>query len=227
MKFTTITIEGKEFVYEDEIDDILYDALSPITENSAKQLLKKTKELFNSIELPFYLAYGTLLGAVREKTLISGDEDVDVFVLNEQTLFNNLPFLHQNGFKVCRIVSGILYSFRVDSTSYIDVYILRSFRFAIWGFTCYSLAGAATPKKYFKEYCVIDFLGETYQCPKNPEALLEFWYGKDWRIPVSGHNFYYEILPAYYWHTYIIPFVYPIIKWIIGYKFWKKYFVAK
>lgn len=38
----------------------------------------KTKELFSLIELPFYLAYGTLLGAVRDHALIPGDEDVDV-----------------------------------------------------------------------------------------------------------------------------------------------------
>lgn len=222
MKHTTLIIQGQEFVYNDEIEDITYDTIFPISEEDIKCLLQKTKELFSLIELPFYLAYGTLLGAVRDHALIPGDEDVDVFILNEQTLFNKLPFLYQNGFKVCRIIAGCLYSFRVNENSYIDVYILKPYKFAVWGLTCYSLCKYATPKKYFREYSEIDFLGDTYLCPKDPEKLLEFWYGKNWRIPVSGHNFCYEILPAHYWHTYIVPFTYTIVKRMIGYKYWRK-----
>lgn len=222
MKHTTLIIQGKEFVYNDEIEDITYDSISPISEKDVKCLLERMKELFSFIGLPFYLAYGTLLGAIRDHALIPGDEDVDVFVLNEQTLFDNLPFLYQNGFQVCRVIPGQLYSFRVNDKAYIDVYILRPYKFALWGITCYSLSGYATPKRYFKEYIEIDFLGGTYQCPEKPEKLLEFWYGKNWSIPVSGHNFHYEILPAYYWHHYIAPYVYAVIKKLIGYKYWGK-----
>lgn len=134
----------------------------------------KTKELFSLIELPFYLAYGTLLGAVRDHALIPGDEDVDVFILNEQTLFNNLPFLYQNGFKVCRIIAGCLYSFRVNENSYIDVYILKPYKFAVWGLTCYSLCKYATPKKYFREYSEIDFWEILIYVLKIPKNYLNF-----------------------------------------------------
>lgn len=221
MKKSKLFIDGEIFVYEDETEDITYEGILPISIENAKLILSKTKYLFNVIDLPFYLAYGTLLGAIREHGLIPGDEDVDIFIDNEEKLFRNLPFLYQNGFKLCRLSRGIIYSFRVNDKSYIDVYILRPFKLAIWKLNCYSLSGLATPMKYFKGYCSCEFLGETFQCPKNPEKLLEFWYGKNWRTPVAGHEFYYEIKLAYYWHNKIKPFLSPIVKNVIGYKYWK------
>lgn len=221
MKKTTIIIDGRPFTYEDEIDDIVYEVSKPISIEDGLNLLKQTKLLFSNINLDFYLAYGTLLGAIREKTIIPGDEDVDVFTDDEQKLLNNLPYLYENNYKVCRINPGKLYSFRVNENAYIDVYILRPFKFAIWKLYCYSLSNHATPKKYFKEYQDIQFLGETFRCPKNPEKLIEFWYGKDWRQPKSGKKYYYEVPPAHYWRQFRNR-ISPMIKMIIGWKFWHK-----
>jgi len=78
------------------------------------------------------------------------------------------------------------------------------------------------PKKYFREYQNIDFLGDTYLCPKDPEKLLEFWYGKTWRTPVRGHSFKYEVSSAYYWHKYYKKVKYAIQKYIGWYK-WRHY----
>lgn len=200
MQLKTIQVKGKPFTYEDEIEDISYENIIPISEEDVRLLLARTKEIFTLIKLPFYLAFGTLLGAVRDNGVIPGDEDVDIFIDDEQTLYDNLPFLYEKGYRVCRITDGASYSFRVNHTSYIDVYILRPFKwYTMWGINCLSLDGLAVPRKFFKEYDSIYFLGDTYQCPKEPEKILRFWYGRNWHTPIRGHKFMYTTFLYYYW----------------------------
>lgn len=216
----TIMIQGKPFVYNDELSDIQYDKMEAITEEQARKLLLKTKELFDEVGLEFYLNVGTLLGAVRDHGLIKGDEDVDVFIDDEDKLFNNLPFFQDNGLYLCRMVRKRLYSFRVGGNSFIDVYILGPLGFSIWTPWCYRLCTCVTPKRFFKEYQDIDFLGVQCKCVKNPEKILEFWYGKNWRTPVRGHKFYYEVPSAYYWHSFKRYFK-SVVKICIGWRYWK------
>lgn len=158
-KISTILIDGKPFSYHDERGIISFDNNVAMSHESGKRLLFKVKELFSVKDIRFCLAFGTLLGAIREHG----------------------------------------YSFRLDEESYIDVYILRPFHFSIWGLWCYCLCDCATPKRFFKKYQKINFLGEDFLCPSNPEKLVEFWYGKDWRTPKSGKKYYYEVKSRYYW----------------------------
>lgn len=211
-----IWINGKPFEYEEY--SLSYENSSPITIEEATNLLKTVKRLFDSRNLNFYLVYGTLLGAVREKSLIAGDEDVDVFVTDEDKLYNMIPYLDENGLHLIRAAKGNTYSFRLGNHGYIDVYILRPLHFAIWKPYCYSLCMMVTPKKYFKTFEKIIFLGVECQCPANPEALLEFWYGKTWRTPIRGHKFCYEVKSAYFWHSKILP----VIKGVLFYEKWNK-----
>lgn len=217
----TIDIQGTPFSYEEEV--LTYENVEAITLEDCISILQITKKLFSEKRIRFALAFGTLLGAVREKSLIEGDEDVDVFTDDEETLYNNLPFFYENDLRLIRMVRGKIYSFRSLSNGYIDVYILRPLKwYNIWSFYCYRLSNGYMPKKYFREYEDIVFLGDNYLCPKNPEKLLEFWYGKTWRTPVSGHSFKYEVHTAYYWHKYYIKTKHAIQKCIGWYK-WRHY----
>ena len=103
MKERTILVKGKPFTYNDEGDEMTYDTVSPISVEDATKLLAKTKELFDKCGIRFCLAFGTLLGAVRDGSIIKGDEDVDIFVESEEDLWNSLPFLDENGLRICRI----------------------------------------------------------------------------------------------------------------------------
>ena len=220
MKKSELLINGEIFIYEDEIDDITYDNISSISEEDGKEILLKAKELFSQIGLEFYLAFGTLLGAIREHNIIPGDEDVDIMIFDEETLYNNLPFLYKNNFKLCRIEKGILYSFRLNKKAYIDVYIIKEMNYSIWKPYCYSLAGYVTPKKYLNKFTDIDFLKDKFLCPQDPEKIIKFWYGKNWCTPQSGKNYYYEVKTAHYWKRYF-PILKKLIKLLIGYKYWK------
>jgi len=196
MKTTTILIEGKPFSFEDEIDDITYDTIRPITEQEAKELLETTKKLFDICGMRFFLAFGTLLGAVREHGLIEGDEDVDVYVDSEEELRKNLPFLYENGLKLCRFVENWYYSFRVDGGAFIDVYIHRPVDDKFWGRWYDYIERVIVPKRLVRNCEEIEFLGGMYFVPSKPERILKCWYGSTWKIPISnahdsdGHTLY-------------------------------------
>lgn len=213
MKSTTIVINGKPFTYVDELTDMSYEGLEGISPSDGKMLLYKTKELFDKCGIEFCLAFGTLLGAIREHAIIPGDEDVDVMTSQEDKLRLNLPFLARNGYEVCRIIEGELYSFRINQNSYIDVYIIRPLNRSLWAVHCCSLSGLVTPKKYFKKFIEVEFLGTTFKSPSNPEKLVEFWYGKDWRTPKSGKKYYYEVKSHWYWKMRILPIIKELLLW--------------
>lgn len=222
MEQKTIIIKGKPFVYNDESKDINYDNTAPMTEESARELIILTQKLFLEIGLQVGLAFGTLLGAVREGGLIKGDLDVDVYVDDEQTMYDNLQYLSDHGLKLCRLYRHECYSFKaeVSTMAYIDVYIKRPCgRFSVWQFGNCIFHHNVTPKKYFENGMQdITFMGVPCKCVKNPEQLLEFWYGKTWRIPISSQGEYHcEIPLAHFVHTFPKRF----LKAIIGYKYWK------
>lgn len=210
-----IIINGTDFYYDRE--DLSYSHTHAMSHVEAQNILFKAKELLDSKGLRFFLAYGTLLGAIREHGFIKGDEDVDIAVDNEEHLISIIPYLEENDLHLIRVIPGNTYTFRTNEDCYIDMYILRPiFRFSIWSLYCYALCNLKTPKKYFKEYDKMEFLGKDFCCPKNPEKLIEFWYGKSWRTPVRGHKFYYEVKSAYYWRLYIAPYLKKIVlfdKW--------------
>ncbi|MBQ7562347.1 MAG: hypothetical protein IJS99_11065 [Synergistaceae bacterium] len=140
---------------------------------------------------------------------------MDIFVWDEEKLRNNLINFYEKGLKVCRIYTGMFYSFRINHTCYIDVYIKREINeisVLPWRLYCVSLCGSEMPRKFFREYSEIEFLGEKCLCPKNPEKLLEFWYGPNWRIPIRGHKFIYRVKSAHYYYLYLKPKVDNIIK---------------
>ena len=41
----------------------------------------------------------------------------------------------------------------------------------------------AIPIGYFAEFTTMEFCGEQFRIPANPEAYLAFRYGRDWRTP--------------------------------------------
>lgn len=191
---------GKQtYQYERETFD--YSELPPITHDDAKQVLFETQDIFKSIGLDIYLSFGTLLGAVRDKDFIKGDLDVDVYVKDERFLFQHLKDIDAAGLKLVRARKHYMYSFRYkkNPNCYIDVYILKK-TFSIWGIYCYSLLNFMTPKKLLRDGS-IEFLGRTFACPKDPEAILEFWYTDTWRTPIGKFQkkYYYEVKSHYYY----------------------------
>ena len=69
MKEKTIDINGESFTYMDEVGDPY--KFNPMTQEDAQDILKKASELLEECGIEYFLAYGTLLGAVREGNLLT------------------------------------------------------------------------------------------------------------------------------------------------------------
>ena len=179
-----IVIGGKPFYYD--AIHLTRESAPILTFEQAKDILFTTKDLLEDKGIKIALIYGTLLGAVRDKSFISHDFDVDVYTSQIEELTNAIPYLYERGLKICRFHPNKLYSFEKNGV-YIDIYLKSkaSFPFNIW---CCSVNGHIMPAKYLAKTEYINFLGKEFLIPKNPERLLEFFYGKTWIIPIKGDN---------------------------------------
>lgn len=191
--------------FEFEEEELVCENLKEISSEDAKAVLFKTQDVFFQIGIDIYLAYGTLLGAVRDQTIIPGDLDVDVFIKNEEKMFQNLQYIEECGLKLIRAFNNT-YSFRLDNNPncFIDVYIMKP-TFSVWGLYCYRFKIEMVPKKYLKDGDIL-FLGRSFKCPKDPERLLKFWYGDTWNIPVgkSEKTYTYDVPTHYYYAKYLL-----------------------
>jgi hypothetical protein len=186
MKSKTIAIDGHPFTYMDEVGDPY--RFNPMTSEDMEDILETTSRLLEECGIGYFLTFGTLLGAVREKYFIKGDDDVDIIVTDEEKLFACLPYLYDHGLFIDRIYKTELYTFHTEGRKgHIDMYILRPIDKWLYKNWCVSIRGHYTPKRFFevikKDGCCIG--QNTYPCPQNPENLLEWWYGRTWRIPQS------------------------------------------
>ncbi len=67
--------------------------------------LKDTKEIFDKHKITYWLDWGTLLGAIRDKKIIEFDDDLDLstFSYNWEKVNSILPEFEQKEFKVINI----------------------------------------------------------------------------------------------------------------------------
>lgn len=67
--------------------------------------LKDTKEIFDENGIEFWLDWGTLLGAMREKKIIEWDDDIDLGMYGEdwEKVLSILPKLQEKGFEIVLI----------------------------------------------------------------------------------------------------------------------------
>lgn len=197
---SNVEINGQVIEYEDIFIPSL--RITAIEEDDARELFHKTKELFDEAGIKFSLIFGSLLGAVREGKSIKGDEDIDICVWDEKYLRDNLFSLNEKGLKLCRVIPERVYSFRLNMSCYIDVYIISELRGIMslpWRWYCVGIMGLETPRRFLSGWSEIEFFGEKCTCPEKPERLLKFWYGSDWRIP-SDRKGRYRVASAYYFH---------------------------
>ena len=69
----------KRFIHQENID-------------SAIRMLKTVLSVLDDYGIKYYLDFGTLIGAVREKAFIPWDDDIDISLLNSKD-FNKIPLV--------------------------------------------------------------------------------------------------------------------------------------
>ncbi len=144
--------------------------------------LQEVKVIFEKIGIPYFLASGTLLGAVREKNFIRWDWDVQCYLTTE-TAFDVkdeiIKAFTQEGFVL------ETHNPNYDSLKFVFTKYGAEYEITSWykkGDMRYRTRYSQLPAKFFENTAVIDFLGAEYPCMTPAEEYLEFCYG-DWRTP--------------------------------------------
>jgi tetratricopeptide (TPR) repeat protein len=159
------------------------------------------KRFLDENDIPFFLSDGTLLGIHRDGELLSHDHDIDIglswdiprqelvnlisqsenFAISEDQLLSgkfdwNIPVSHKtNG------VSIDFFFFKPEG-EFLDCGLDHLPNPMVWRFSAFKTK-------------LIQYRGNDYAVPENPEQYLIEAYGPNWRIPdpffdslVSGHN---------------------------------------
>jgi lipopolysaccharide cholinephosphotransferase len=147
----------------------------------ATKNLLDLKKIIDGHSIKFGLIYGTLLGAIREHNFIKHDEDIDLFMLDEDkdSLLTILQEIIDAGFQIIRYDGKLLSISRNDE--YIDFYFFRKNKFLYRKCD----VGLKVKAKYLENTVDYKFLGKKFQVPKNAASFLVDLYGKNWKIPIK------------------------------------------
>jgi SAM-dependent methyltransferase len=144
-----------------------------------------------------FLAYGTLLGAVRQGSFIGHDSDADLGYVSE----HDHPFdasleslrlqrrLTRMGFEVSRY-SGLAFKVVVresdGSPRGLDVFggFMREGTLYLMG-----EVGRPFERAWLEPRSEVTLAGRTFPGPRDPERLLEAMYGPGWRVPDPAYRF--------------------------------------
>ncbi len=215
----TAEYNGMKFEYREEV--LIEEQLPEITHDEAKALLFRVADLLEGRGIHYHLAFGTLLGAIRDHDFIKKDLDVDIYSRDEEKIFAALPFLRENGVELIRYVRHGLFSFRLtgDMNGYIDIYLLTS-QCNPWGIYCYRINTVYTPKWLLRGEEEIEFLGRKFWCARKPVRLLKFWYGSTWNVPIGKFEktYTYDVWTHYAFMRYVKPYLRKLLILIMGKK---------
>ncbi len=162
-----------------------------------EEALKTTKEVLDSAGVKFWLDYGTLLAAYRDKHPLEWDlQDVDVSVRKEDLTEEKLERITQKfidkGYPVQYAKTPLTYLFQrtfKKGNIHIDLWVFhkaRDYYWRTWSITSGLYIWLVCPAKYYSNlqnqtmYC-----GEKFWIPNQTENYLTLTYGLDWKTPIG------------------------------------------
>ena len=140
----------------------------------AQRNLLDIKEIFDSMDIKFWLWFGTFLGAYRDGMLIpwDGDTDLAICVADIYKLLRSEKLFNQKGFK---FALTLIYRYHEHT----DISLF---------YPCPSnldkqVAGPLEVDADAFAANAVQFLGQEWPILSNPEKWLRYLYGDNWRIP--------------------------------------------
>ncbi|MFJ9316945.1 class I SAM-dependent methyltransferase [Pimelobacter simplex] len=138
-----------------------------------------------------YLNYGALLGAVREGRMLAHDSDTDLCYLSKHTSpadivaesYRITRAMRAQGWRLLRMSGGdvkLLLPLSDGRVCHIDVFAA----FHVNG-TFFQLGNRSgdLPRSAIEPFSTIELHGHEFPVPRDPEAMLAFLYGPQWRTP--------------------------------------------
>jgi hypothetical protein len=180
---------------------------TPLDKKGAEQDLKEIKMAFDQYKVPFFLAYGTLLGARREKDFITWDDDMDLGIVEKVDIKTRKQLgwaLFDLGFVAQDIMFSVFDRWEVAEQGYngdaeTGIMVLRKrVNTSIFWYKDdgkeyvitprpYGKPLLATPHEFYKKFDTIKFKGEKFLAPSPIDKYLTQVYG-DWKEPVRGKH---------------------------------------
>jgi len=166
------------------------------------ECLTDMREILISINLPFFLTFGTLLGQHREGKFIEHDNDIDIGILFSNFRVSSIyEKINASGkfdgymFKG-KLTESLELTYRHKNGINIDLFLYYPVNDGKDNyFYTATFEGICNSKK--EGYCkwgghingfkTVEFMGNTYNVPSNTEEFLEEYYGKNWRIPIKSN----------------------------------------
>jgi phosphorylcholine metabolism protein LicD len=152
--------------------------------------------ILEELGIEYFLAYGTLLGAVREKDFIEHDLDIDIYITEPSFKMDFFKKAIEHGFEIKNIFGMLKYggeiSVKRDKIK-IDIFFLyfdekkQQYWNAIWLNGCVNgptdMIKHVYPAEIFNYIRGANIQGRYFIAPIKQEEYLELVYGKDWRTP--------------------------------------------
>lgn len=177
-----ITLYERNYLLREEF---LTNPSKPLDEQYSKENLEILSSVLNKNKINMFLIFGTLLGAMREKSFIKHDSDVDVgmYYEDKEHLLKNIWQINEAGLDLVRLSDNLISFMRNEN--YIDIYFFKKRIFPKYGWNC---EGYFIPYKHLKKLTEIQFYGKTYLCPFSPENYLRHCYGSTWKTPIKDKH---------------------------------------
>lgn len=176
--------------------------MSIFNKEGALKDLKIIKEVFEKQGVKFFLAYGTCLGAVRDKDFIEWDDDIDLGVIEPLTLKKKKEIgwmLYDLGFNPQQLTFNVFGRMELVEPGYNGtektgiMVIEKNVHITIFFFhkekeeyLCAPRIGAkvliGSPTKFYDKLETIKFKGDNYLTPSPVKDYLEFTY-TNWEKP--------------------------------------------
>lgn len=183
-----ITVINKEFTIE------------PLRDKPAIDILNLSCSLLGSLDVLYWVSYGTCLGIVRDGKLIDHDTDIDIDTVGNHRIEDIRSIFIDNGFELIRQTID-----QETKFEYQNAFIHKETNIIV-DITFFNTKDNLifTECEYSKFYTYpIEFLGkiynhgfmnreETYPMIDTDEYLT-YVYGKDWRTPLEKKDV------KYYW----------------------------
>ncbi len=188
---------------------------------SAIKDLELVRQVFDQNKVPFFLAYGTCLGAYRDKDFLPNDDDIDLGVVEpiDLKMRKNIGWtLYDLGFRAQDVMFNVFGRLEPSELGYNGdaetgiIVCQRSVKFTIFFFkkekcdicgehmVCIPKLGAmkliASPAKFYEKLGKVKFYGKKYNVPDPVEQYLEWTY-EEWRNPLKRDHgkLYFETHP--------------------------------
>jgi len=172
-------------------------------------VLDKIHAIFTELNIQYWLEYGTLLGAVRDKSFISNDLDIDLGLFLKDYSEDIEEVFLAKGFKKLRKITIDEGEYGMEESYIYDGVVVDLFYFISdnkeiyshsfinekglsWTKTIEERGGLVVRELFFphKGFRKIKFLNGEYPIPRDVSNHLKAYYGEDFMVKNSNWNIY-------------------------------------